>query len=120
MIYESLTPLSSQPLPRYIGGDEHKLLSFTDTSAEANSAAVYLYSSVDGKAIVNLVFSEARVAPAKQLSIPRLELLGVLIELCNSTTLVVRGGYVSVDRLTVCSSVDDNLYAITSVCSEPA
>ena len=78
-IYESLTPLSSQPLPRYIGGDEHKLFCFTDASAKAYSAAVYLYSSVNGKATVNLVFSKARVAPAKQFSIPRLELLGVLI-----------------------------------------
>jgi len=63
--------LSSQPLPRYIGGDEHKLFSFTDASAQAYSAAVYLYSSVNGKATVNLVFSKARVTPAKQLSIPR-------------------------------------------------
>ncbi|PFX20422.1 hypothetical protein AWC38_SpisGene15123 [Stylophora pistillata] len=76
-IYESLTPLSSQPLPRYVGGDEHKLFCFTDASAKAYSAAVYLYSSVNGKATANLVFSKALVAPAKQLSIPRLELLAV-------------------------------------------
>ena len=78
-IYESLTPLSSQPLPRYIGGDEHKLFYFPDASAKAYSAAAYLYSSVNGKATVNLAFSKARVAPAKQFSIPRLELLSVLI-----------------------------------------
>lgn len=71
--------MSSQPLSRYVGGDEHKLFCFTDASAKAYSAVVYLYSSVNGKATVNLVFSKARVAPAKQLSIPRLELLGVLI-----------------------------------------
>ena len=77
-ICNGLTQLSSQPLlPRYIGGDEHKLFCFTDTSAKAYSAAVYLYSSVNGQATVhvNLVFSKARVFPAKQLSIPRLELL---------------------------------------------
>ena len=78
-IYESVTPLSFQPSPRYIGGDEHKLFCFTDISAKAYSAAVYLYSTVTGKATVNLVFPKGRVAPAKQLSIPRLELLGVLI-----------------------------------------
>ena len=76
-IYESLTPLSSLPLPRYIG-DEHKLLCFTDASAKAYSAAVYLYSSVNRKTTVILVFAKACVAPAK-LSIPSLELLGVLI-----------------------------------------
>ena len=78
-IYESLTPLSSQPLPRYIGGDEHKLFCFTDASAKAYSAAAYLYSSLNGKTTVNLVFSKAPVAPAKKLTNPRLELLGVLI-----------------------------------------
>ena len=56
-----------------------KRFCFTYATAKAYSAAVYLYSSVNGKATVNLVFSKARVAPAKQLSIPRLELLGVLI-----------------------------------------
>ena len=71
--------MSSQPLTRYIARDEHKQFCFTDASAEAYSAALYLYSSVNGKATVNLVFSKARIAPTKQLSIPRLELLGVLI-----------------------------------------
>ena len=78
-IYESLTPLSSQPLPQYIEGEEPKLFCLIDASAKAYSSAVYLYSSINGKATVNLVFSKACVAPAKQLSIPRLELLGVLI-----------------------------------------
>ena len=78
-ICDSLTPSSSQPLPRYTGGDEHKLFCFTDVSAKAYSAAAYLYSSVNGKATVNLVFSKARIASAKPLNIPRLELLGVLI-----------------------------------------
>ena len=78
-LYEELTPLSSLPIPRYIGGDEYKLFCFTDASVKAYSAAVYLYSVVGGTANVNLVFSKAPVAPTKQLSIPRLELLGVLI-----------------------------------------
>ena len=67
-------------MPRYIGiGTENKLFCFTDASAKAYSAAVYLYSSVGRTAHVNLVFSKARVAPIKQLSIPRLELLAVVI-----------------------------------------
>ena len=79
-LYEELTSLSSLPIPRYIGGDEYKLFCFTDASVKAYSAAVYLYSVVGGTANVNLAFSsKARVAPTKQLSIPRLELLGVLI-----------------------------------------
>ena len=49
-ILESLTPLSSQPLPNYIGADKDKLLCFADVSAKAYSAAAYLYSSVNRKA----------------------------------------------------------------------
>ena len=78
-LHEDLSPLSSLSIPRYIGGDEYKLFCFTDASAKAYSAAVYLYSAVGKTANVNLVFSKARVAPTKQLSIPRLELLAVLI-----------------------------------------
>ena len=74
-IQDDHTPLSSIPVPRYIGiGTENKLFCFTDASAKAYSAAVYLYSSVGRTANVNLIFSKARVAPTKQLSIPRLEL----------------------------------------------
>lgn len=63
--------MSSQSLPRCVGGDEHRLFCLTDASAKAYSAAVYLYSSVNAKATDNLVLSKARVAPARQLSIPR-------------------------------------------------
>lgn len=78
-IGENLTLLSSQRIPRYIGGDQYKLFYLTDASAKAYSAAVYLFSSVNGKATANLVFSKARIAPAKQLTITRLKLLGALI-----------------------------------------
>ncbi|XP_068735663.1 uncharacterized protein [Montipora capricornis] len=78
-IQDDHTPLSSIPVPRYSGiGTENKLFCFTDASAKAYSAAVYLYS-VGRTANVNLVFSKVRVAPTKQLSIPRLELLAVVI-----------------------------------------
>ena len=79
-IQDDHTPLSSIPVPRYIGiGTENKLFCFTDASAKAYSAAVYLYSSVGRTANVHLVFSKARVAPTKQLSTPRLGLLAVVI-----------------------------------------
>ena len=47
-------------------------------TTEAYSVAAYIYSSVNRKAIVNLVIPK-HVAPAKQLSIPRLKVLNVLI-----------------------------------------
>ena len=78
-LHDDLSPLSSVSIPRYIGGDEYKLFCFTDASAKAYSAAVYLYSAVGKTVNVNLVFSKARVTPAKHFSIPRLELLAVII-----------------------------------------
>ena len=47
-------------------------------TTEAYSVAAYIYSSVNRKAIVNLVIPK-HVAPAKQLSILRLKVLNVLI-----------------------------------------
>ena len=55
------------------------LFCFSVASAKAYSAAVYLYSTVGGTANVKLIFPKGRVAPTKHLSIPRLELLAVLI-----------------------------------------
>ena len=79
-LHEDLTPLSSLKIPRYIGGDEYKLFCFADASAKAYSAAIYLYYTAVGRTTnVNLVFSKVPVVPIKQLSIPRLELLVVLI-----------------------------------------
>ncbi|KAL9989289.1 hypothetical protein ACROYT_G003822 [Oculina patagonica] len=59
-LHEDLSPLFSLSIPRYIGGDEYKLFCFTDASAKAYSATVYLYSAVGKTANVNLVFSKAR------------------------------------------------------------
>ena len=62
----------------FVGGDEYKIFCFTNASAKAYSALVYL-NSVEGTATVNMVFSKTRVAPTKQLSILRLELLAIFI-----------------------------------------
>jgi len=78
-LHEDLLPLSSLPIPRCIGGDDYKLFCFSDASAKAYSAAVYLYSIVGETANVNLIFSKALAAPTKHLSIPGLELLAVFI-----------------------------------------
>ncbi|XP_074620271.1 uncharacterized protein LOC141879055 [Acropora palmata] len=53
---------------------------FGDASKKANCATVYfLYLGIDGKTHVRLVGSKTRVAPLKELSIPRLELMSARI-----------------------------------------
>lgn len=58
---------------------KYTLVCFSDASEKAYSTVVYLHrSSVQGSS-ANIVFSKTRLAPVKKLTIPRLELLGVLI-----------------------------------------
>ena len=72
-------------IPRWVGlektGKEitYELITFTDASMYAYAAATFLRVT-DGTLVkTNLLFSKCRLAPMKLLSIPRLELLGVLI-----------------------------------------
>lgn len=57
---------------------EHTLLCFSDASKKAYSAMIYLYQVSETSTKVNLIFSKARLA-SESITIPRLELLGVLI-----------------------------------------
>lgn len=63
-----------------------ELHGFSDASRRAYAAAVYIRSVYDGGSVqVQLVASKSRVAPIKEQSIPRLELLGavILARLCS-------------------------------------
>ena len=54
-----------------------QLHGFSDASESAYAGAVYLQMvDTDGTAHVSLVMAKTRVAPLKQLTIPRLELCG--------------------------------------------
>ena len=60
---------------------EIQLHAFSDASERAYAAVVYLHSSYeDGRIVVRLVSSKSRVAPLKRQTIPRLELLGAVIQ----------------------------------------
>ena len=113
-------------MPRYIGiGTENKLFCFTDASAKAYSAAVYLYSSVGRTADVNLVFSKSRVAPTKQLSILRLELLAVVIGTRCLNYVTEQLQLTVTDRvlwtgLTVHSSLDEKPHTAARLCPKQA
>ncbi|XP_071151548.1 uncharacterized protein [Mytilus edulis] len=56
-----------------------KLLYFCDASARAYSAAVYSHQTCGQSSRSDLIFSKSRLAPVKEMSIPRLELMAVLI-----------------------------------------
>ena len=58
----------------------HKLVCFCDASTKAYAAVIYLLqTNSEGKTRADLIFSKSRLAPVKGMTIPRLELMGVLI-----------------------------------------
>ena len=79
---EGVTALS---LPRcYFQGIQDKVVScslhgFGDASTKAYAAVIYLHVTTTVGGYVKLVASKSRVAPVKELTIPRLELLAALV-----------------------------------------
>ncbi|GFW64664.1 DUF1758 domain-containing protein [Trichonephila clavipes] len=70
--------LNSISIPRFMGIDQNSdiiLHGFCDASTKAYAAVVYLKSKQE----IHLVSAKTRVAPIKQLTIPRLELCGALL-----------------------------------------
>ena len=72
-------------IPRFIGKNlgnlnlSYQLLCFTDASKDAYAAVLYLKATCPaGNSNVKLLFCKARLAPIKAITIPRLELMGVL------------------------------------------
>ena len=78
-ILKDLNDLDTIKLPRFAENETCKLVCFTDASGLAYATTVYLLNEINGKVTVNLIFSKSRIAPVSSTSIPRLELLGVLI-----------------------------------------
>jgi hypothetical protein len=83
----NLADISSILIPRCVMPSTYiylELHGFSDASEKAYSAVVFLYVIVaDGPPIVSNITSKTRVAPAKTISLPRLELCGahLLLEL---------------------------------------
>ena len=85
LISKELEVISSYRLPRYIGigkkpnsSIQYHLVCFCDASGLAYATTVYLYQSIGNTCKTDLIFSKTRLAP-QGTTIPRLELLGVLI-----------------------------------------
>ena len=56
-----------------------ELVGFCDASMSAYAAVVYLRCSSSNEITSNIIITKSRVAPMKQLTIPRLELLGAVL-----------------------------------------
>lgn len=87
----SLSELAHLFIPRYISTNIRngiELIGFSDASERAYGACLYIRSvSQAGKITVNLLCSKSRVAPTKQVSLPRLELCGTQL-LANLSNFV--------------------------------
>lgn len=81
-----LSLLNKLKVPRLVLDSVHEetediieLHSFCDASKKAYGASIYLRVKKRDKIIVNLVTSKSRVTPLKNITLPRLELLGALV-----------------------------------------
>ncbi|MCP4054730.1 MAG: DDE-type integrase/transposase/recombinase, partial [Mesoflavibacter sp.] len=81
---DGFSDLKEYSLLRYIGlrtaesTPTYTLIAFADASGKAYAAVIYLKVECEDKCSTSLLFSKTRVAP-KNATIPRLELLGLLI-----------------------------------------
>ena len=76
---ETLCNLPKIQVPRYLGvaeGDQWILHGFSDASQRAYAAAVYL--ALPGRHSL-LIMAKSKVAPAKTISLPKLELCGAVM-----------------------------------------
>ena len=71
--------ISSIDLPRYVGNGSSQLLCCCDLSSKAYAAVIYLCTIKNNKITISLLFSKARNAPKNKVTIPRLEVMSVLI-----------------------------------------
>ena len=82
---KELTNIDQIRVPRWLprnlsSADKGELHGFDDASERAYGSAVYICAKDKvGKRISNLVMAKSRVAPVKQVSLPRLELLAAYI-----------------------------------------
>ncbi|XP_049877869.1 uncharacterized protein LOC126375069 [Pectinophora gossypiella] len=78
-----LTDLATVRIPRWLSSHENdglELHGFSDASNVAYAAVVYVrVIGIDGKITSHLVTAKTKVAPIKQVSVPRLELCGAVL-----------------------------------------
>ena len=92
---ERYASVSNDCLERELNGTKYWLHGFGDATKRAYCAVVYLATIVCDKAYVKLVASKTRVAPIKELSIPRLELMAarILAQLMDAVRQALESEY---------------------------
>ena len=78
-ILNDLKRIQDKKIGRFVGNNAADLLCFCDASSKAYGISIYLRCIENDEVISNLIFSKSRIAPLKETSLPRLELLAVLI-----------------------------------------
>ena len=87
-----INKLQAIKLPRYVLMENYEfaeLHGFADASRLGYCACVYIVSGIGTKRISHLICSKTRVAPVKEMSIPRLELTAAFL-LARLMTLVIK------------------------------
>ena len=92
---ERYASVSNDCLEHELNRTKYWLHGFGDASKRAYCAVVYLVTIVCDKAYVKLVASKTRVAPIKELSIPRLELMAarILAQLMDAVRRALESEY---------------------------
>ena len=86
---------------------EYEIHTFLNASERAYSAVVYLKYRIEERYYLELLFSKNRLCPAKAVSIPRLELLELLIR-TRATLYFKRELHLQLMQQTICRDCSQN------------
>ena len=105
LFYSQLYGLNELQIPRFIliqEPQELQLHGFADASQHAYGACIYVRSTNNGNHCVHLLTAKSRVAPLKQLSLPRLELSAAVL-LAHLVTAVRKSLKLDINKMVLWS-----------------
>ena len=95
-INEDLNAIKEKKLQRFIGNKKAELLSFCEASSKEYGKTIYLRCQENCQTITNLT----RITPLKETSLPRLELLAILVG-TRSINFITQSLQLKIDRKTL-------------------